>query len=557
MSHRAVTGPSSPRPDAGGDSRRLLSAGAVMATGTVLSRLTGFVRAALLLAVLGKSLDADLFATANTLPNSLYILVAGGVFNVVLVPQLVRAMRTDADGGEAFAERLVSLGLIVLAGATAILVALVPLLAQLVFSADLFGPELAAQRESAYALMWWCMPQVFFYGAFVLVGQVLNARERFGPMMWAPIVNNLVACAILGGYAATWGTSDGSDGFTRTQEAVLGGGATLGIVVQALVLVPYARAAGFSFRLRLDLRGVGLGRTLRLGAWTLGYVIANQVAFVVVTRLATESSTEAALEGTTANGVAVYQGAFLVTQVPHAIITVSLATATMPLLSRLAVDGETGRLRGELTQTSRLVLAAIAPVATALACLGTALAATLFSYGALAGGTGPIGATLVAFAPGVVAFCVHYLVLRGFYALEDTRTPFLVQVVVSAVNIAVAVALTVGAPSGQVATRLALAYGAAQLVGAVASVVILSRRLGRADGPGSASFAARLVVACLVAAGVMLLGRWWLDALAGSAVLTLVGAGIAGALAYLLAARLVRLDEVRALVAAVTRRGRG
>ncbi len=542
------------------DQSRLLSAGALMAAGTVVSRLTGFVRSALLLAVLGKSLDADIFATANTLPNSMYILVAGGVFNVVLVPQLVRAMASDADGGEAFAQRLVSLGVLVLAGATAVLMALVPLLAHVVFSSDLFVPELDAPRESAYALMWWCMPQVFFYGVFVLVGQVLNARERFGPMMWAPIVNNVVACLLLGGYAWTWGASDGSDGFSTAQEVVLGGGATLGIALQALVLVPYARAAGFRFRLRTDLRGVGMGHTLRLGAWTVAFVVANQIAFVVVTRLATGSSTGAALEGTTSNGVAVYQGAFLVSQVPHAIITVSLVTATMPLLSRLAVDGDRDRMRGEISSTLRLVLSAIAPVAVALACLGPTLAAALFSYGALDGGTGPVGDTLAAFAPGLVLFTVHYLVLRGFYAQEDTRTPFLVQLVVSATNIVAAVALTHDAPTDQVATRLALAYGAAYLAGAATSTTVLAGRLGGLEGRTLLLFTARLAGACAVAAAAMLgvvalLGAAGVEGdETGPVVLVLVAAGAAGVVAYLLAAWLLRLREVRALVGAVTRR---
>jgi putative peptidoglycan lipid II flippase len=531
-----------------------------MAAGTIVSRLTGFVRSALLLAVLGKSLDADIFATANTLPNSMYILVAGGIFNVVLVPQLVRAMRSDADGGEAFAERLLSLGVLVLVGATAALTALVPVLAHVIFSAELFTAELAAQRQSAYALMFWCMPQVFFYGVFVLVGQVLNSRERFGPMMWAPIVNNVVACAALGTYAAIWGTSDGSDGFTTAQEVLLGASATLGIAIQALVLVPYARSAGFTFRFRRDLRGVGLGRTLRLGSWTLGFVIASQVSFVVVTRLATGSSTEAALTGGGSNGVAVYQGAFLVTQVPHAIITVSLVTATMPLLSRLSVDGETARMRDELRSTLRLVLVAIVPMAVALGCLGSTLAVVLFSYGALDGGTAPIGWTLMAFAPGLVLFTVHYLMLRGFYAREDTRTPFLVQLGVSGSNIAAAIALTRDAPTDQIATRLALAYGVAYLVGSVASTLVLSRRIGGLGDRTMFAFTARLVAACVASALVMLGLPVLLEQVgvasgdAGAALVVLVGAGGIGALTYLVVAPLLGLREVRALLAAVTRR---
>ncbi len=338
-------------------------------------------------------------------------------------------------------------------------------------------------------------------------------------------------------------------------------GATLGIALQALVLVPYARAAGFRFRLRTDLRGVGMGKTLRLGAWTVAFVVANQVAFVIVTRLATGSSTQAALEGTTANGVAVYQGAFLVSQVPHAIITVSLVTATMPLLSRFAADGELVRMRDEIATTLRLVLVAIAPVAVALACLGSVLAAVLFSYGALDGATAPVGYTLAAFAPGLLLFTIHYLMLRGFYAQEDTRTPFLVQLVVSLTNVAAAVVLTFDAPTDQIATRLAFAYGIAYLAGSVASATLLSRRLGGLGGRRRLLvFSVRLTVACGVAA-VAMLGAMLLleeagvdDDATGPAIVMLAVAGAAGAVAYLLAARLLRLGEVRALLGAVARR---
>jgi putative peptidoglycan lipid II flippase len=546
----------------GDDRSRLLSAGGLMAAGTVVSRLTGFARSALLLAVLGTSLDADLFTTANTLPNSLYILVAGGVFNVVLVPQLVRAMRSDDDGGAAYAQRLLSLGIVVLVPLTLLLLAATPLLARLIFDSALFTPELAAQRESAYDLMLWCLPQILFYGLFVLVGQVLNARERFGPMMWAPIVNNVVACALLGVYAWQFGTSDSADGFSTGQEALLGAGATLGIVVQALVLVPYARAAGFSFRFRSDLRGVGLGHTLRLGAWTVAFVIANQIAYFVITRLATGSSTEAALTGGQANGVAAYQAAFLVAQVPHAVITVSLVTATMPMLSRLAADERLADVRSEVVSTLRLVLAAVAPVATAVACLGGTMATVLFSHGALDGRTGDLGNTLMAFAPGLLLFTCHYLVLRGFYALEDTRTPFLVQLVVSGSMIVAAVALTYDAPTNQVATRLALAYGIAYLLGFAASATVLGRRLGAGAvlDRGLAAFTLRLLLACAAAAAAMLLSTAGLYAAGLSsrsstdALVVLAVAGAVGAAVYLGAARAARISEVRSLVGVVTRR---
>jgi putative peptidoglycan lipid II flippase len=530
-----------------------------MAAGTVVSRLTGFVRAALIIAAIGTALDADLFTQANTIPNSLYILVAGGVLNVVLVPQLVRSMRNDADGGRAYAGRILSLTIIVLAIATAALVLAVPLLARVAFDADLFTPELAAQRESAYDLMRYCMPQVFFYGVFVLLGQMLNARQRFGPMMWAPIVNNLVGCAVLGAYIGLYGSTNESDGFTADQELLLGLGSTLGVVLQTLVLVPYLRAAGVPLRMRVDFRGAGLGHTLRLGLWTVGFVILNQVAFFAVSRIATGSSVEAALEGGEAAGATVYQNAFLVTQVPHAIITVSLVTATMPLLSRLAADGDRTGMRREVTSTLRLVLTAIVPFAAALACLGRPIAGVLFGYGT-SGGADVIGLTISAFAPGLVLFTVHYLLLRGFYADEDTRTPFLVQIGLATTNITAAFAYTYGAPPSRIAMSLALAYATAYFVGSLTSAVLLSRRLGSIFDRSMLIFLLRLAVATAMASVAMLAVAWVLreQVTAGGgplASLLLTGtAGLAGALVYLVAAWLVRLREVRSLVGAVTGR---
>lgn len=542
------------------DTSRLLSAGAVMAAGTVVSRLTGFLRAALVLAALGKSLDADLFTQANTVPNSLYILVAGGVFNVVLVPQLIRSMRNDADGGQAYAERVLTLGLLVLAGATAVLLVAVPVLVHIAFPSSLFSDDLTVQRESAYDLMRYCLPQVFFYGVFVLIGQMLNARQRFGPMMWAPIVNNVVSCAVLGAYIAAYSASDAADGFTASQEALLGIGSTLGIALQTAVLIPYVRATGLRLRPRFDLRGVGLGHTLRLGLWTLLFVIVNQIAYFVVSRIAVSSATDAALGDGEAAGATVYQNAFLITQVPHAIITVSLITATMPLLSRLSADGRSDRVRSEIVSTLRLVMSMIVPIAVALACLAQPLAALLFSHGALDGDTEVIGATMMAFAPGLVLFTVHYLLLRGFYAEEDTRTPFFIQTVLCATNVACALVFTWAAPPSRIATLLALAYAVAYLVGASVSGAMLSRRLGMLVDSGLVSFAARLAVAAAVSGVVMLaLGRA-LAALglrseaAGDAAVVLVTAGAVGAGTYLLAARALRIGEVGSLLGALRRR---
>lgn len=530
-----------------------------MALGTVGSRVTGFVRLLLIAATIGTALDADIFNNANTIPNALYILVAGGVFNVVLVPQLVRTMKRDEDGGEAYAQRVITLGLLVLLAATVVLVLVVPGLVHLVFDQRLFDAGFEKQADSARLLMALCMPQVFFYGAFVLVGQVLNARGRFGPMMWAPIANNVVACVVLGTYLVVFGASAGTDGFTTGQALLLGLGSTAGIVVQTLVLLPYLRLAGFHYRPRFDFRGVGLGHTLQLGAWTLAFILANQVAFIVIQRLGTRGTLAGADTGEQAAGAAVYEIGFLVSQVPHGVITVSLATAVIPLLSSLAADRQHDRMRRELGRTLRLALSIIAPLAVAAACLGQP-AAHAIAYGGISGNADVIGSTVAAFSPAMIAFTVHYLMLRGFYADEDTRTPFFVQLLIAAVNIVAAILLTNAVEPAHVAAMLALSFGLAYVVGATVSTTLLSRSIGPVIDAETTRFAAQLAVACAAAAGVMLgavavLDRIGLDTSSAlESLVVLVLAGVLGGAAYLGATRLMHMDQLSYVVRSLRRR---
>ena len=219
-----------------------------MASGTIVSRLSGYVRTVLLAAALGNLLHADVFNLANTVPNMLYILLAGGIFNAVLVPQLVRTMKNDPDGGDAYANRIVTLAALFLGTVTVLLVVAAPLVMQIFLQPAYADPALAAQRDSVIAFARLCLPQVFFYGMFVLAGQILNARGRFGPMMWAPIANNVIAVGVLVIYLLTFGEASAAEqcaGFSTGQELLLGLGSTAGIVVQFLVLVPYLRATGF------------------------------------------------------------------------------------------------------------------------------------------------------------------------------------------------------------------------------------------------------------------------------------------------------------------------
>lgn len=537
-------------------------ASAWMALGTIVSRLTGFLRAGLLALVIGTQLNADLFDVANTIPNTLYILLAGGVFNVVLVPQLVRAMKNDPDGGDAYANRVVTLGLLVLGIGTIALMLAVPWLLHLVFDGDLFSAANAAPRESATLLMLLCMPQVFFYGAFVLVGQILNARGRFGPMMWAPIVNNVVACAVIIVYFFIFGASNDLDGFTTNEALLLGVGSTAAIALQTLVLVPYLRKAGFRFRPRFDFRGVGLGHTLRLGAWTLLFILVNQIAFVVITRIATGATLEGASDGEAAAGSTVYGLGFLISQLPHGVVTVSLATAIIPTLAALAADRNYRRFNVELGRTIRIALVLVVPVAVALLCLGQPLTAIAGGLGSLGGHTAEIGHTVQAFSLAMVTFTIHYLMLRGFYANEDNRTPFFIQVVIAAVNIGFALWLTPMVGPGAVAAMLALSYGIAYLVGSVIGVVLLSRAIGPVVDREMILFAIRLAYATGLAAFVALGVARGLDAAgvepsrAVGGLITTTVAGTAALVTYVAAAKVVGLTQLTYLVDTVLRRSR-
>ncbi len=531
-----------------------------MALGTIFSRLTGFLRAFLIVSAIGQQLNGDIFDSSNSIPNALYILVAGGVFNVVLVPQLVRAMKNDEDGGDAYANRVITLGLLVLSIATLVLILLVPVLVRLLFGHSFFTPDFADQKSSAFLLMALCMPQVFFYGAFVLVGQILNARGRFGPMMWAPILNNVVSCAMVGIYIVAFGTSRASGGFSTKESLVLGIGSTAGIAVQAIALVPYLRRAGFHYRPRFDFRGVGLGHTFRLGMWTLFFIIVNQIAFFTITRIGNHANVEAARTGGGGGGSSAYNFGFLISQVPHGIITVSLATAMMPTLSSLAADKLLPRMRLELGRTLRLALVIVTPLAVAVACLGQELALVATSFGANKGHTAILGHTIQGFAPAMVFFTIHYVMLRGFYATENTRTPFFVQVVISVTNIGFAVLLSSLVEPNNVSTMLALSFGAAYLIGSACSVTLLSRRIGRVFDAEMIRFVIRMTLACLVAAAVMLGAAYLVNSLLvdkstyGGAALIAISGGALGAGAFVLAARLMRIGELAYLGDSLLRR---
>lgn len=539
--------------------QRILASSAVMAAGTVVSRASGFVRSALLVAALGAVLRADLFTIANTLPNMVYILLAGGIFNAVLVPQLVRRIRDDPDGGDAYASRVITLSALFLGLVTALLVVLAPLLLRAYLDGRFLDPDRVAHLESIVDLTRWCLPQVFFYGMYVLVGQVLNARGRFGPMMWAPIANNILSMAMLAAYLVVWGpVGDGSaryDALGTSQETLLGLGSTLGIVAQCLVLLPYLRASGFTYRPRFDFRDPELGHTLSLGVWTLLFVVVTQAAYLVVVRLAS-GGTAGGGDGT---GLTVYSSSLLIMMVPHSIVTVSLATAILPRLSAMAHEDRLEELGRTVGSTLRTSLVLVLPFASILPVVAGDVAGFAFGWGGGEDTAAAFTPTLAIFGPALAVFTVHYFMLRGFYAMEMTRLVFLIQLAVSLTNVLVATALVPSRPAEETAPMLAVAYLSSYAVGAVVSLVVLQRTVGGLETPQLVRFLVRMALVLLAAGAAAWLVELSMSGLGdrpGPLLALLRGglAGLAGGLVALAGARLLHVREVTILVDTVAAR---
>ena len=532
----------------------LLRASTVMAAGTTASRALGFVRSAVLVAALGSALTFDTFTLANTVPNIIYILLAGGVLNAVFVPQLVRAMEQGPERSRAYTDRLLTLSVLVLGVVTVAATVAAPWVIELyTFLSDLDRADVRVATLLAY----WCLPQVFFYGVYTLLGQVLNSRGSFGPMMWAPIVNNLVAIAT--GLLVIVGVSvDERDPSSLGTGAItlLGLGTTLGVVLQALVLVPVLRRSGFGFRARFDFRGVGLGRTGDLAKWTLLFVLVNQLTYVVVVNLGISAAAQAKDVLSYGVGYGAYATAYLVFVLPHSIITVSVVTGLMPTLSRAAAAGDLGAVRASLSEAWRLTGVGIVLAATGLVALGPELTGLLY------GGESPAGARFIglvaaAFGLGLPAFSAQYVALRGFYAFEDTRTPFLLQVVIAATNVTLALGAYAVLPLRLKMVGVAAAYSLTYLGGLALSTAVLRRRTGGLDGPVVVRLYLRLLLAA-VPAGLLawlvaaLVSRQLGDGPAGSAA-SLAAGGLLLAVTYVGLARALHVREVTSMLTRLRR----
>jgi putative peptidoglycan lipid II flippase len=534
----------------------LLRANLVVASGTALSRLTGLARIVVFAYVIGQTALADAYKLANETPNIVYDLLLGGVLSATLVPVLSSLIRTDGDGTEGWGEdarRSVDAVVTLVVAASALVTVLAVAAAPWVFRVYALtpAPEVDAEvfRSAGTALTRIFALQILFYGVTGVMNALLNARRRFAAAAWSPVAANLVVIVSLltlpGVGAREWAAGDViSDDRLRL---TLGMGTTLGVAVMSLIVAVAVMRSGLRPRLRWAPRDAAVRRVARMGGWTLGFVIANQVAVVVVRNLAEPGSSLASA----------YADAFIFFVLPHGLLAVSIATTLQPELGRAVAAGDGAAFASRMVWGVRAIVALTVPAAAALIVLAPRLITTLMERGRFDSlDTTNTADALRGLAIGLVGFSVYLFVLRGFYAHDDTRTPFWLNLGENALNIVLAVVLV--RPLGVFGLGLSLAI--AYIVSAAVAMRELDRRLGHRItrdvgrpvlglvASGASALVVTAIVERLVPAPTDAGGAGLLASLGLLAVLTATGL-----VAFAATALALRIDGSSALLARVSR----
>jgi putative peptidoglycan lipid II flippase len=504
---------------------------AVVAVGTALSRVTGFARIAAIAYALGVTTLAGTYSYANEAPNIVYELLLGGVFTATLVPLFVRHLDTREDDS---ASAVFTVAMLVLAGTTVVGIILAPWIVHL-YTLNAHGPGLAEQRDLATKLLRLFLPQILFYGIVTLASALLNARRRFAAAAFAPVLNNVVVIAVflVLPEIATGSLTVHSVLADDTLVLLMGLGTTAGVAVMALALIPPLWRADVHLRYDPAWRHPAVRTMLRLSGWTVGYVIANQIALLVVTILANGTS----------GGPFVYISAYAFFQLPHGLVAVSFMTTFMPELSHAAARGDLVTLRRQLSRGLRLTAVFIGLFAGLYVGLARPLVVVLLQRGAFTGTDASLLAdTIVGMAVGLLPFSLYLFSLRAFYARNDTFTPFWVNAVENALNIALAIPLydRYGIPG------LAVAFSAAYLAACGLSLAVVRARLRGLDGSRLTRMLSRAVLA-----GTATAATGWVTSKAigweggRTALLSLIVGGLLGAVAYAAVLRMTRPRHYR------------
>lgn len=518
-----------------------------MAVGTLLSRITGLVRNLLLVAILGTAVLGDTYNVGNTMPNIIYNLIVGGALTAVFVPQIVRQSRA-ADGGSAYISRLFTFVSSLLLILTVLAILLAPIFVS--FYAPTFSGK---SYELTLAFMRYCLPQIFFMGVFALLGQIANARSIFGPMMWAPILNNVVAISVFASFLSSKLTFDG---ITNEQVRWLGLGTTLGVLVQALVLIPVLRRAKISLRPRFDWRGSGLGHSIRLAGWTVLFVLISQIGYLITVNLATRASVKALAEGISYGvGYTPYSNAYLILLLPHSIVTISVVTAILPKLSSFVIDNDLAKLREQLIKAIKLVGVVTVPSAALFLAFGSLISDVLF-FGISSNDARYIGYVLAAFALATIPLSINLIAIRGLNAFENTRAQVRANLIINGVAIVLSLMGFFILPTRWITMGLAAAFTISYWVGSIVTFLLLEKESGVIEKRGFIRTYGRLAVAsCVVIAPMyfMLQAINTASIPGGNSALLFIVLAISFS-GFLVVAKALKVDEINDVMQLIFRR---
>lgn len=537
--------------------RSLGRASALLAGGTIVSRVLGFAKTAVLAAAIGQtgSRAADAFSVSNQLPNNIYALVAGGLLSAVLVPQIVKAAK-GADGGQRYINKVVTLGTAVFLVVTLIGTLVAPFLVNLyAHAATKNGPGFSPEALAlATAFAYWCLPQIFFYAIYSLLSEVLNARQIFGPFTWAPVINNVVAIIGLVLFMVLFGGAGENSlvgDWTPGKIVVLAGTATLGVAAQAAFLLLFWRRAGLTFTPDFRWRGVGLGATGRAAGWMFALILVTQLAGIV-------QSNVASLGSGASN--AVLSNAWLIFMLPHGIVTVSIATAYFTSMTADADRGDLRAVRNNLSSSLRTIGMFIVFAAVALSVVAFPFARF---YEAKFENIGAMAHVILAYLPGLILFSMLFVLQRVFFAFHEQRTVFFMQLVQSGVFVlATLLCAWLVAPS-HIGVAVAVSTSVAGSAQTIVALVLVHRRIGGLDGRWVTRRHLQYLLFSLVSGFVGWLvvsglGGYNADGFGLSgrvpAILTVMIAGAAMAAVYFVLLTAARIPELSAMTKPVLRR---
>ena len=516
----------------------------IMVMGTLGSRIFGFVRTAIFALIVRSSVAGDAFNQANNLPTAIYTLIATGVVTGVLIPQIAKAMKRP-DGGEDFVNRLLTLSLLVVAVCAVVCTLAAPRLISLIVSGKA-SVAVPGYLHLAILLGYWCLPQIFFYGLYASLGQVLNARGHFAAYAWAPAWGNLVQIAGLIGFWVLWGYQPDPSQWSTAMVALLGASTTLGIAVQGLCLIWPLRREGFRFHPRFGWRGYGFGEVSRMTGWTFAAMLATFLQSQVVSWAA----------NATRGGVADYAGnstlqyATQLYILPHSLIMASIVTALFPGMAKAWADRDTRHQKNLLRQGLMTPSVLVIPASIAMIGLGMPLIRTVIPFLSPVE-TVNVWQVMAAYSIGIWAYGITALKQRYYFAKQDGWTNFWLVLVMVGVQLAASFLAVWVLPGRYGVIGIALGSTFGVMLAAGLFLWLARRELGPFGLRGIIWLWAKVTLASALAAlagwgTTRVLGNLWPSMHFG--LVELVGGGIVFVLVFWVAAVVLRINQVTTLV---------